>query len=122
MVPGAFVVGSAGDPTIPLEPGVLAAYRALWDTYETAIENTYDPDLRASLMASQADVEKTLQMNSDYLLNQNEAGFNALLEQVKATNKGLLNLQEQIKKTAGTIATYGKVLGGIEKVLTVAGI
>ena len=108
----------AGPPTIPLAPDVLAAYDALYEQYETAIEGTADPKLSASLQASQLAVSQVIQQNNQYILNQNTAAYEAILKQINKANQGLSDLQKQIDKIHGDISLYAGIVGGIAKVLT----
>jgi hypothetical protein len=107
-----------GPPTIPLTPDLLAAYSALYKQYETAIEGTADDTLSASLQASQLAVAQVIQQNNQYILNQNTAAYEAILKVINNTNKGLNDLQAQIKKIDGDISLYAGIVGGIAKVLT----
>ena len=105
-------------PTIPLAPDVRQAYIDHYKQYEDAIEATNDPDLKASLMASQLAVEAVISLDNTARIEQNTAAYEALLKQLKTTNDGLAALQTQIKKITGDISTYAGILGGIVKVLS----
>jgi septal ring factor EnvC (AmiA/AmiB activator) len=86
--------------------------------YEEAIENTAEPVLKASLMASQYAVEAVISADNKARIEQTTVAFAALLKQINTTNKGLDELQKQIRKVASDISMYGAILGGIAKVLT----
>ena len=104
-------------PSIPLTPEVKAAYKALYDTYEVAIENTTDPGLLEVLNASQTNVDNILTKNAMYVLNANTALFQALMDQIKSTNDELLKLKKQIEAVAGHVAMAAQILGAITTVL-----
>jgi hypothetical protein len=108
-------------PTIPLTADARAAYQALYDTIETAIEGTTDVTALQALNTWQAEVDDVLAKDDIYRLNQDTDAFNALLTQINYTNAGLKTLQGQIQSTASHFATAGNILGAISKVLTVVG-
>jgi len=106
-------------PSIPLAPEVKAAYKALYDVYETAIENTTDPGLLGVLNASQLNVDNILTKNAMYVLNANTALFQAIMDQIKSTNDDLLKLKKQIEDVAAHVNMAAQILGAIGTVLTV---
>ena len=103
--------------SIPLTSEVKAAYKALYDTYEVAIENTTDPGLLEVLNASQTNVDNVLTKNAMYVLNANTALFQALTDQIKSTNDELLVLKKQIEQVADRVSMAAQVLGAITTVL-----
>jgi hypothetical protein len=109
-------------PTLPLTPDVRAAYQALYDTIETAIEGTADVTALQALTTWQAEVDDVMDKDDIYRLNQNTDAFNALLTQINYTNTGLKTLQTQINATASHFATAGNILGAISKVLGLLGV
>ena len=103
---------------IQLTPDERQAYIDHYQQYEDAIENTNDPTLKASLIASQNAVAAVITADNMARIQQNTAAYEALLKQMKTTNDGLAALQTQIKKIAGDINTYAGILSGIVKVLS----
>lgn len=112
----------AGPPaslTLPLTQEQRAAYQDLYNKYETAIENTNDPDLEAALLASQSGVESILNNDAMYQLNANTAFFDPLLKQINSTNGDLKTLKAQILAISSGISTFSDILAAITRVLTV---
>jgi len=97
---------------------VRTAYEQLYSHYEDAIENTADPALLTSLLASQDAVAKVISLDNEAIIQQNSDAFAAVLKQMNATNKGLSDLQDQIKKVAGNINTFAGILSGINEVFS----
>jgi hypothetical protein len=112
------VTPGPGQPQIPLTPDALAAYKALYDQYESSIESTTDPVLLQKLNDSQMAVANVINLNDQYIIAQNTDAFQALLKQINRTNDGLSDLQTQIKKIASNIDLYAGILSGITKVLS----
>ena len=108
-----------GPPTIPLSDAARAACQDLYDELESAIEDTDDPGLRATLLASQTNVDNILTKDNMYRLHANTALFSALLEQINDTNDDLKALKQQIAAVASHIATAGAIVAAIDKVLTI---
>ncbi len=106
-------------PTIPLTPEALAAYKALYDQYEAAIQATDDVGVLKGLEASQLDVRNILTKDNMYRLKASTALYEALLTQIGATNKDLAALRKQIADIADHIATAATILAAIDKVLTI---
>jgi hypothetical protein len=106
-----------GTPTIPLSPDVRAAYKALYDKNEAALEATNDFELTKALNASQLDIGNLLQADDEYRIQADDAQFQAVLTQLTATNTGLKALQTKISGITGGIATIGAVAGAINNVL-----
>jgi hypothetical protein len=104
--------------TLPLSPAVRAAYQALYDKYEAAIETTADVGALEALNASQLDVDDILTKDGEYRLAANTALYNALLKQIQSTNAGLEALQAQIQAIAKGVSTFGEILSAIHKVLS----
>ncbi|MGB6743489.1 MAG: hypothetical protein WBE38_07485 [Terracidiphilus sp.] len=109
-------------PTLPLTPDVRAAYQALNDTIESAIEGTTDLTALEALNPWQDQIDDVLNKDDIYRLDQNRDAFNALLTQINSTNTGLKTLQTQINATASHFATAGNILGAISKVLGLLGV
>ena len=107
-----------GTPTIPLTPDVRAAYQAVYNSNETALETTNDFELTKAMNASQKDIGNLLQADDQYKFQADDAQFQAVLTQLKATNTGLKALQAKISGIAGGISTFGTVVGAINDVLT----
>jgi hypothetical protein len=107
-----------GQPEIPLTPAMRTAYVELYNAHETAIENTADPALIASLMESQQAVAKIIALDDEAIIKQDSASFGAVLSQIGVANKALTNLLAQIAKVAGDIAKYAAIAGAISKVLS----
>lgn len=112
------ITGNAGEPEIPLTPEVRKAYEDHYTQYEDAIEATNEPDLKASLMASQYAVDKVISEDNTARIEQTTAAFEALATQIKTTNTGLANLAKAIAQINGDISLYADILTGIGKVLT----
>jgi glycerol kinase len=106
------------NPEIPLKPDVLAAYEALYDQYEDAIESTTDTVLLEKLNASQQAVADVINANDQAILNQNTDTFGKVLTQIGIANRGIADLKAQIAKIAANIGTYAGILSGIDKVLS----
>jgi hypothetical protein len=106
-----------GTPTIPLSPDVRAAYKAVYDENEAALETANDFELTKSLNASQLAIGNLLQADDEYQFQANDAQFQAVLTQLTTTNNGLRTLQTKISQIAGGISTFGAVVGAINKVL-----
>jgi hypothetical protein len=109
-------------PPIPLTPELRAAYQALNDQLETAIEGTADVTALQALNAQQAQVDDVLQKDAIYQLGANTDAFNALLTQINNANSGLKTLQTQIKSTADHFHTADQILSAIGKVFSLLGI
>jgi hypothetical protein len=110
-------LGTPTIPTIPLSPDVRAAYKALYDKNEAALEEANDFELTTSLNASQLDIGNLLQADDVYRIQADDAQFQVVLTQLTETNKGLKALQTKISGIAGSISTIGAVAGAISKVL-----
>lgn len=109
---------SAPRPAIPLSPDVRAAYQEMYAKNEAAIESTTDFNLLKALNASQLDIGGLLSADDQYRLNADSAQFQSILTQINATNNGLKALQTKISGIASGIATFGAVVGAIDKVLS----
>ncbi len=109
-------------PAIPLTPELRAAYEDLYDKYEDAIEATRDPGVHGALLSSQANVDDVLDKDNLYRLEANTALYQALLEQIKDTNDELKTLQAQITAISSGVSTFGDILAGISKVLSLVGV
>ena len=105
-------------PAIPLTSQVRAAYTDLYDQFETAIENTRDPGVRTTLLASQSNVDNVLTKDDMYRLEANTALYSALLDQINSTNSDLDALQGQILAISSGVSTFGGIVAAISKVLT----
>jgi ABC-type transporter Mla subunit MlaD len=110
--------GLPTSPNIPLSADLRAAYQSLYDTIETAIENTTDVTALQALNAQQAQIDDVLQKDAIYQLGANTEAFNALQSQINDTNAGLKTLQSQIQATAAHFQTAADILGAINKVLS----
>lgn len=108
-------------PAIPLTDELRAAYQALYDQVETAIEGTADVTALQALNTWQGEIDQVLNQDAEYRLNANTDAFNALAKQINYTNTGLKTLQGQITATASHFATAGNILAAISKVLTIVG-
>jgi hypothetical protein len=106
-------------PSIPLTPEVRAAYQALYDLYESAIEATIDPGVLQTLNASQTDVGDILTKDNMYQLHADTALFTAMQEQIKSTNDSLQTVKTQIAAIASHIALAGDIIAAIDKLLTI---
>ena len=105
------------NPEIPLKPDVLAAYKSLYDQYESAIENTTDTALLEKLNTSQQAVADVINLNNQAILNQNTETFAKVLAQIGVANKAISDLKAEIEKIAKDIGMYAGILAGIDKVL-----
>ena len=106
-----------GTPTIPLTPDVRAAYQAVYNSNETALETTNDFELTKAMNASQKDIGNLLQADDQYKFQADDAQFQAVLTQLNTTNEGLKALQKKISGITGGISTIGAVAGAINDVL-----
>lgn len=109
---------NSGQPEIPLSVELRTAYEELDAQYEDAIENTSDPALHASLLASQDAVGQVISLDNDARIKQNTDAFSALLGQMNVTNQGLSDLKDQIDRVTGHIAMFAGIVNGINKVLS----
>lgn len=103
---------------IPLPEDLRAAYEALEDKYETAIENTTDPGVLETLNSSRDNVDDTLTKDALYRIEANTALYEALAQQIKDTNDELGELQKQIQAISSGVSTFADILGAINKVLS----
>ncbi len=106
------------NPTIPLTPELRAAYQALYDKIQAAIDSTMDLATVEALNAWQPEVEQVLTQDDEYKLSQDTAIFEALQKQINYTNAGLKVLRAQISSIASHLALAGDIIGGIDKVLS----
>jgi hypothetical protein len=106
------------NPEIPLTPDVLAAYKELYDQYESAIEATADTTLLEKLNTSQQAVADVINLNDKAILDADTAVFAAVLTQIGVANKGIDALKAEIAKVASNISVYAGILSGIDKVLS----
>jgi hypothetical protein len=104
-------------PIIPLTPEIRAAYSDLYNQLEAAIENTRDPGVHATLLASQSNVDDVLTKDDLYRIEANSALYSALLGQINDTNSDLDALQGQIRAISSGVSTFGDILAAISKVL-----
>jgi hypothetical protein len=104
--------------TLPLTDPVLAAYRALYKSLQTAIQSTTDLALLQPLNDAREDVDNVLTKDTLYLLHEDAALFDALTDQIDDTNKNLATLTQQIAAIASHIAIAGDVVAAIGKLLT----
>jgi hypothetical protein len=104
--------------TLPLTDDLRAAYKALYDQYESLIEATTDPGLLGVLDSSQTDVDNILTKDSMYRLHANTALYQALMQQIKSTNNDLAALKKQIQTVASHVAEAGDAIAAITKVLS----
>jgi uncharacterized protein YaaN involved in tellurite resistance len=107
-----------GTVTIPLSSDIRQAYEDLYDSIETAIETTSDTAVLEALNPMQAQVDAVLTKDDMYKLKANTKLFNALQQQIRDTNQGLQNLQQQIGSIAAGFSEAGQVLAAVNKVLT----
>jgi hypothetical protein len=106
-------------PTIPLTPELRAAYKDLYNKYETALENTINPGVLEALNASQLDVDDILTKDNMYRIQADTALYDALLKQINSTNSDLDALKTQIEAISSGVSTFGDILAAITKVLTI---
>jgi uncharacterized protein YPO0396 len=105
-------------PTIPLAPQLRAAYQALYDKIQAAIDSTMDLATVEALTAWQPEVEQVLTQDDEYKLSADTAIFQALQKQINYANAGLKVLRDQIASIASHLALAGDILAGIDKVLS----
>lgn len=105
--------------TLPLTVEQRAAYKSLYEQYESAIENTTDVSILKSLNDSQLAVESVLSQDAQQGLANNTALCTALLTQIKTTNDGLAALKTQIQTISSGISTFSDILAAVTKVLSV---
>ena len=107
----------APTPTIPLTPDARTAYEKLYDTAQTAIENTSDGDLLESLNDSRLAIADVITADNIYRLNQNTATAKALLDKINTANSSLKALAAAVAGIASKIQAFGDLVAGINKVL-----
>ncbi len=105
-------------PTIPLAPDLRAAYQALYDKIQAAIDSTMDLATVEALNAWQPEVEQVLTKDEEYRLSADTAIFEALQKQIDYTNDGLKTLRGQIASIAAHFALAGDIIAGIDQVLS----
>jgi hypothetical protein len=109
---------SPSGPTIPLSADQRAAYEALFDKNEIAIENTTDVELLKPLNETQLNIGNLLSADDQFHIEQNTATFKALADAIGKTNDGLETLKGKIAKVAKDISIFSEVLGAVSKVLS----
>lgn len=103
-------------PQLPLSADARAAYQALYDKAQTAIENTTDVDLLTSLNTTRANIGAVISADNQCQLGNDTTLFQDLLAKINGTNKELNTLQQSIARVEGGIAKFGEVLSAINAV------
>ena len=104
--------------TIPLTPGVKAAYQDLYDKIQAAIDSTMDLATLEALNRWQPEVDQVLRKDEEYKLSQDTNIFAALQKQIKYVNDGLTELRSEISSIASHFAMAGDIIAAINKILT----
>ncbi len=103
---------------LPLSSSVRGAYQSLYDTLESALDNTMDAAVVEAINPSLAMVDQVLKKDDICRLARNTVNLTALKQQISDTNKGLKTLRDQVSAIAEHIEIAGDILAGIDKVLT----
>ena len=106
-------------PAIPLTPEVRAAYQALYDSMQQAIDSTMDLATVQLLNQWQPQVELVLDQDDEYKLSQDTLIFAALQKQIKDVNNGLAALRTQIASIASHFAMAANIIAAIDKIFNV---
>jgi hypothetical protein len=108
-----------GGWVIPLLGDQRAAYEALYDKNEIAIQNTTDIELLKPLNEAQLNIGNLLSADDQFHIEQNAATFKAVADAIGKTNHGLKELQgKKIGEVAKKIPWAADVLVGVNKVLS----
>jgi len=105
-------------PSLPLSEELRAAYEKLYDTIESAIEDTTDLAALEALNAVLPQVDDILTKDRMYRLHANSALFEALLQQINDTNVQLKELQGQVASVASRFSDAADVIDAITRVFS----
>ena len=105
-------------PAFPLSSAVRGAYQSLYDTLQSALDDTMDAAVVGAINPCLAIIDQMLTKDDLYKLASNTVNLSALKQQIADTNKGLKTLQDQVKAIASHIELAGDIIAGIDKVLT----
>jgi DNA repair ATPase RecN len=105
-------------PLLPLSNELRAAYQILYDKLESAAENTTDLGTLEALNETIPQVDDILTKDRISRLEANTAEYQALLQQIRATNDQLKDLQHQVASVASHLSQAGDVIAAISKVFS----
>ncbi len=109
---------NAAQIALPLPADLRAAYRDLYDLYESAIQATSDAATLLLLNDAQSNLDDILTKDNLYALNRDTTLFGVLQTQIQSTNDGLDDLKKKIALVASHIALAGQILAAINKVIS----
>ena len=112
------VANPPASPTILLTPELRAAYQALYNKIQAAIDGAMDLATVEALNVWQPEVEQVLTKDDEYKLSADTAIFEALQKQINYANAGLKVLRDEIASIASHVALAGDIIGGIDTVLS----
>ncbi len=109
-------------PTVTGTPALtdqqtIDAYQDLYDTLGRAYWDAIDIHSKDTIQGARDAVFDIITELDEKELEQNTEKFQALVGTIKATNKALADIQDQINQITKNIATAGSVLSAISKVL-----
>ena len=104
-------------PLVPLSSAARAAYQAIYDNAQAAMQKTTDGELLQSLDQSRLNAAAVISADNAYRINANTTTYEALAHQINTTNDGLKKLQTDIAGVADKIDEIGQVADGIATVL-----
>jgi len=106
-----------GLPPTLQNPDPADAYKELYDSLDDAYWEASDINAKDLVHGVETEVGEILDAIVQQQLATNTAAFAALGTKITTTNAGLKKIQAQIDDITKNIATAGKVLGAIGKVL-----
>jgi hypothetical protein len=107
-----------GLPPVLQNPDPADAYKELYDSLDDAYWEASDISSKDLVHGVETEIGEILDAIVQQQLATNTALFTAMGAQITATNAGLKKIQAQIDDITKNIATAGKVLGAITKVLS----
>lgn len=96
------------------------AYASLLNDLNEAYWAANDLSVKDQIYGFIEEVTKILAQLDAVDLEKRDAAYSGLLQQVKAVNKGLQDLQQQINTIIRRISTAATIISDVAKVLTVA--